>query len=82
MQLTRYCSHSSLYHSSCKNPQRVADMRESREGSRPSLKNHKNIGFLSNSCPDPLINISIQCWVIISTPVKRHLIIWRLTGGL
>ena len=36
------------------------------------LKNHKNIGFLSNSGPDPL-KISIQCWAIISTPAKRHL---------
>ena len=26
------------------------------QGSRPSLKNHKNIGFLSNTGPDPLKN--------------------------
>ena len=24
------------------------------QGSGPPLKNHKNIGFLSNTCPDPL----------------------------
>ena len=32
-------------------------------GSGPSLKNHKNIGSLSNTGPEPLKNqASIQCW--------------------
>ena len=26
------------------------------QGVRPTLKNHKNIEFLSNTCPDPLNN--------------------------
>ena len=43
----------------------------------PPLKNHKNIGFLNNTAPDPLksqsYQASIQCWAIISTPEKRHL---------
>ena len=44
----------------------------------PPLKNHKNIGFHSNTGPDPLKKkqgypASIQCWTIIDTPVKRHL---------
>ena len=46
-------------------------------GSGPSLKNHKNIGFLSNTGPDPKkwqsYQASIQCRVIIGTPAKRHL---------
>ena len=51
-------------------------------GSGPLLKNHKNIGFSSNNTgPDPLKNgsyqASIQCWVIISTPAKRHLMAFR-----
>ena len=35
----------------------------------------QNIGFLSNTGPDPLKNhkASIQCWAIIGTPAKRHL---------
>ena len=45
----------------------------------PLLKNHKNIGFLSNTGPGPMKNhkaackASIQCWAIIGTPVKCHL---------
>ena len=47
-------------------------------GSRPPLENHKAIGFLSNTGPDPLENkksyqASIQCWAIIGSPAKRHL---------
>ena len=46
-------------------------------GSCASLKNHKNIGFLSNTGPDPLKNHSyqarIQCSAIIGPPAKRHL---------
>ena len=53
----------------------------------PPLKNHKNIGFSSNTDPDPLKNYSyqasIQCCAIIGTPVKRHLIAsrWRADDG-
>ena len=45
----------------------------------PPLKNHKNIGFLSNTGLDPLkttklpSQADLQCWAIISTPAKRHL---------
>ena len=45
-------------------------------GSGHHLKNHKNIGFLSNTGPDPLKNhkaASIQCWAIIGLPAKRLL---------
>ena len=46
-------------------------------GSGPPVKNHKNIGFLSNTGPDPLKNhsclASIQCWAIIGMPAKCHL---------
>ena len=45
------------------------------------LKNHKNIGFSNNTVPDPLKNGSyqarIQCWAIIDTPAKRHLMAFR-----
>ena len=47
----------------------------------------QNIGFLSNICPDPLKNrsyqASIQCWAIIGTPAKRHLMAfcWRADEG-
>ena len=38
------------------------------------LNNHKNIGSLSNTGPEPLKNqASIQCWAIIRPPAKRHL---------
>ena len=45
------------------------------QGVRIPLKNHKNIGSLSNTGPDPLkiYQASIQCWAIIGTPAKRHL---------
>ena len=41
----------------------------------PPLKNHKNIGFLSNTDLNPLENqkASIQCRAIIGPPGKRHL---------
>ena len=47
-------------------------MRGSRRGGQgvrtpPPLKNHKNIGFLSNTGPDSLKNqASIQCWASIA----------------
>ena len=58
-------------------------------GSGPTLKNHKNIGFSSHTGPDPL-NIhsyqdSIQCWTIVGTPAKRHLMAfcwWAEDGQL
>ena len=56
--------------------------------SGPTLKNHKNIGFSSNTDPDPLKNRSykanIQCWAIIGTPAKRHLMEfrWRAINGV
>ena len=51
------------------------------------MKNHKNIGFSSNTVPDSQKNrsyqASIQCWGIIGTPVKRHLMAfrWRAHDG-
>ena len=44
-------------------------------GSGPLQENHKNIGFLRNTGPDPLKNhkATIQFWVIIGTPANRHL---------
>ena len=56
-------------------------------GPPPPLKYHKNIGFSSNTGPDPLKNrsyqASIQCWAIIGTPAKRHLMAfrWRADDG-
>ena len=53
----------------------------------PPLENHKNIGFSSNTGPDPLKNrsyqTSIKCWAIIGTPAKRHLMAfrWRADDG-
>ena len=56
--------------------------REGGQGSGPPpLKNHKNIGFSSNTGPDPLKNCSyqssIQWWAIIGTPAKRHFMAFR-----
>ena len=46
-------------------------------GSGPPLKNHKNIGFLSNTGSIPWNSQSyeaiIQWWAIIGKPAKRHL---------
>ena len=42
-------------------------------GSGPPLKNHKNIGFLSNTGPDPPENHKASNWAIIGTPAKCHL---------
>ena len=43
----------------------------------PPLKNQKNIASSSNTGPDSMKNRSyqdtIQCWAIIGTPAKRHL---------
>ena len=45
------------------------------------LKNHKNIGCSGKTGPDPLNNrsyqASFQCWAIIGTPAKRHLMAFR-----
>ena len=45
-------------------------------GSGPP-ENHKNIGFLRNTAPDPLKNHKAIKpafnWVIIGPPMKRHL---------
>ena len=47
------------------------------QGIQTPMKNHKNIGFLSNTGLDSRkwqsYQASIQCWVIIGTPVKHHL---------
>ena len=57
-------------------------------GSGSPLKNHKNIGFSSNTGPDPLKNrsyqASIECWAIIDTPAECHLMAfrWRADDGL
>ena len=51
-------------------------MGRSREGTGglDPLKNHKNIGFLSNTGPEPLKNQArVQCWAIIGLPAKCHL---------
>ena len=57
----------------------------------PPLINHKNIGFLSNTGPDPhkksqSYQASVQCLVIIGPPMKRRLIgvvvfRWRADDG-
>ena len=46
-------------------------------GFGPPLKNHKNIGFLSNTGPDPLKNhkatkLVFNVWAIIGPPANRH----------
>ena len=41
--------------------------------SGPPLKNHKNIGFLSNTGPGPLKNHKATKPAVIYTPAKRHL---------
>ena len=51
-------------------------------GSAPHpMKNHKNIGFLSNTDPDPLKKAqsciaSTQCWAIISRPAMMAHLQW------
>ena len=49
---------------------------EGGQGVLNPLKNHKNIGFSSNTGPDPLKNrsyqASIQSWATIDPPAKRH----------
>ena len=57
-------------------------------GSRPpSPEKSQKYSFCSNTDPDPLKNrnyqASIQCWVIIGTPAKRHLMAlrWRADDG-
>ena len=41
----------------------------------PHLKNHKNIGFLSNACPDPLKNLKATKPAFNFGPFK-----WRFAG--
>ena len=56
-------------------------------GPPPPLENHKNIGFLSNTGPNPLKIIKlpsqIQRWTIIGPRAKHHLMAfrWRAVGG-
>ena len=53
------------------------------QGVRTPLKNQKNIGFSSNTGPDPLKNhsyqASSQCGAVIGMPAKPHLMVfhWR-----
>ena len=57
-------------------PQICPHMRIQRggQGVRTPLKNHKNLGFFSNTAPDhPGYQDSIQCWANIGMPAKRHL---------
>ena len=46
-----------------------------RGGPDPPLKNHKNIGFLSNSCPDSLKNYEA------TEPAFNVVPSWCFTGG-
>ena len=54
----------------------------------PPAGSYKNIGFLSNTGPDPIKSQSYQssfrCWAIIGLPLKRHLngVRWRAVNGL
>ena len=54
-----------------------ADPEEGTGGPDPHLENHKNLGFLVNTGPDPLKTTKLQSQhsilAIISTPAKRHL---------
>ena len=53
-------------------------------GSGPPLKNHKNIGFLSNTGPDPLKNHKATKPAFSVVPLSAHqrnAILWRLAGG-
>ena len=58
-----------------------AQIQRGQGGQTPSLKNHKNIGLLRNTGPDPLksqsYQASIQCWAIIGLPARR-----RFASGL
>ena len=61
-------------------------------GPDPDPENHKNIGSLSNTCPDPLkIHKAtkpvfiIENWTIIGPPAKSHfngVFRWRADDGL
>ena len=57
----------------------------SRGGDRvsgPPLKNHKNIGFLGNTGPEPLKNLKLPSWAIIGPPAKRHFTFcWMANDG-
>ena len=49
-----------------------------RESGPPPPENHKNIGFLSKTGPNPLkshkaTKTNTHCWVIIGPAAKRHL---------
>ena len=56
-------------------------------GSGPPSEKSQKIGFSSNTGPDPLKNRSYQasnqCWAIIGTPAKCHLMAfcWRADDG-
>ena len=48
-------------------------------GGLDPLKNHRNIGFLNNTSPDPLKIHKATTPAIIGTPVKQHL--WSVYSG-
>ena len=59
----------------------MCGFRGGKGGPDPPLKNNKNIGFSSNIGRDLLkirsYQTSIQCWGIIGTPAKHHLMEFR-----
>ena len=61
-------------HRSCADPEGGG---KGARGPDPPLKNHKNIGFSSNTGPDPMKNhsyqSSIQCLATIGPPAIRRL---------
>ena len=59
-----------MLNTACADPEGGGGARGSHPPSLSHLENHKAIGLLSNTGPDPLENHSIQSWTIIGLQVS------------
>ena len=76
--------HSALMHAKLLFPDKCSSFNERRVWT--SLENYKNIGFLSNTGPEPLKNhsyqSSVQCWVTILSGVSLAGRWWPTNSGI
>ena len=72
-QRTKHTFPDSVTYAKCTYPLLMCRSRGGAGGPDPPLKKYKNVGFLSNTGPEPLKNPKATKRAIIGLPAKRHL---------